>query len=419
MHLTALLLGMDDRVGGCAVSILAPGHDSAIITLTPTQIRELFWPHHGRSDGIENRRFVSLLYPFSKDQVSLDFPNVKVFVPETVACSLTNAVDAFVPRHLKALKDFEHAWGAERFQFIYNRQGEAKVLLCSVPEFVWEQMVAFSCAHDNSSSPPERFSFDSDYSGSMLKIYTSETGPTLDAGYHAIIHGRQTGGQGASVELYWQPSLRWHSHGLGPRAIWDALTTFNWLKDELLPTVLKPPTQHFRKLFKRRTVAEPTGDYLSDYRSPDLRSLLNSVGPADLTRLLHELQHIFSAATLDDPMTFAATDYISILGGIRDVAKHLHSSFLGYAASSLGLQIPNGPDLDQFVRAIDQLITSKQSHSYSCAEVDYALRALMDVLRSPEPLSPDLAQKLRHNLEPFVAKAEEIQLVWRHRRQED
>lgn len=252
----------------------------------------------------------------------------------------------------------------------------------------------------------------------MLKIYTSQSGPTLDAGYHAIIHGRQTGERGASVELYWQPSLHWHPHGLGPRGIWDALTTFNWLKDELLPAVLKPPARRIMGLFKRRTVSAPMGDYLLDYRSPDLNSLLNSVDPTGLARLLRELQHIFSVDAADGPMTFAAADYISILCVIRDVAQHFCPPYLGYAASSLGLPIPNDPDLDQFVHAIDQSITSGQSHSYSCSKADYALRALMDVLPSPERLPPDLTQSLRRSLAPFVARAEEVQLVRRHSGQE-
>jgi hypothetical protein len=103
-------------------------------------------------------------------------------------------------------------------------------------------------AHDAFNTDTEWSIFDP--TGTWLKIFTQKESAKYDAGYHVLIRPYRADNRwfrdftrpDDEVLLAWIPpsdmSLRWYDGKFGLRYHWDALTTFNWLKDELIPRAL-------------------------------------------------------------------------------------------------------------------------------------------------------------------------------------
>ncbi|HEV7368683.1 hypothetical protein, partial [Arenibaculum sp.] len=304
------------------------------------------------------------------------------------------------------------AWGVERFEIRSTRDGVIKVVLGSVPGWLWRRLIRFAQSHDCSGNPPERLSFDA-ASGS-LKPYTPEIGPTLDSGYHAFISADEIDHDASSVDLIWDLIGVEDGTPFSSRGLWTCGMTFNWLRDELMRAAL-PGRQRRWWQFHAPREGIDMSDLLTDRRSPDLRALLHITDLDEFKILIDEIQNLLNRASLNNPVLFPATDYRRVLSVIADATENLRPAHVGYAASRTEVEVDDPTNPDTLTEAIEGKPGQLDDDPVTCRAIDLALCALSDVILQATVAPPaTIAERLRTALTPLLPRFEEIQFVLRH-----
>ena len=161
------------------------------------------------------------------------------------------------------------------------------VLLGSLDEALWRDVIRFAYAHDITHAPPECLSFDA-VSG-MPKPYTGAADPTLDDGFHAMFSPSGDAGVG-TVERLWDILGIRAEQTFSDRRFWPCETGLRWLRDELIPAVLASRRRQSGWKFWSRVERVDTSTHLTDPRSPDLTALATQYEQISLTTLIDQLQ---------------------------------------------------------------------------------------------------------------------------------
>ena len=157
----------------------------------------------------EYRPFINGVNPESsreKEQYIIDLKNCRCTLSTEGAKDLAYAADKFTAVFLDSLVEREKAWGASDFPFV-NAE-DIKVVICTMPKWLWEEVLDFSRQHDYANGNTEWHFFDA--AQGCLKPYSKETNANYKRGYHGIFYASedlQGLTYGVEIALLWSPLL--------------------------------------------------------------------------------------------------------------------------------------------------------------------------------------------------------------------
>lgn len=409
--------------GSGSLLIHAPDHTGAVITLSHEAILNLLWPGHGGGLDRTHRRFV--VGPMASDRsgrVFVRFPGVELQVASETLDSLLRAIDALVPLYLDGLRALEREAGAAGHGFLHDPHGGPQPVLCSVPLWLWHDILAFMRAHDFQKGTGPWFIFDA--APTFLRVYLpADRAGAGRGGYRVIIEARPVilepydqAPEEAEVVLTWTPPSPLNPLPLGSDGYWPCGQALEWLRGDLVPAVHR----RYRRPRKRRSLLDillgepPRDDPVTDHREAFRVPLSDDPMPGELLDAIERLQTLFIAMPQPEPVPLSGALWRSLIERCLEIAA-LVPKDLHYPASKLGLSADAGADIAQFLHEGRALLNDGAGSTMPATAFDHVLRALMVFLRDGRPaLSDSLRHRTAESLRPLIAVAEEVLLVGRH-----
>jgi hypothetical protein len=287
-----------------------------------------------------------------------------------------------------------------------------------MPKWLWQEILEFSQLHDFDSGDSEWYMFDR--APGCLKPYTKESNAKYKRGYHGIFYKTENLANLTyhdEVTLLWSPPDISFRDEIGPQTWWSCEYAFNWISDQLIPKIGEWRTSQLfketRYIFSRNKKRCDALNWWKDHalvRDIRTQSLLpephyKSIG---LFNTIVILQEYFSVKR---------TDYISSLemeGLYLSLAVLLQSGrgHLSYIAGNLSIH--NIRTHSEVIHILEQRKNNKQLN-VSSATVDYALRAMMEVVgREDGWVCKNDLDAVFEALVPFMERYEQGMLVKRH-----
>lgn len=312
--------------------------------------------------------------------------------------------------YLNKVEGLEANWRCIRFAQMTGSSGRPHKLY-SVSRELWRLIMQYVREHDYGKGESEDHVFDASGNG-VLKVFSHKPKASLDAGYHLILYTYQEGGicsaNGTSLILGWRPdhlcdeALPW-----GPRGLWDAELTHDWLGTTLLPKVLhwfrekrrselsliKNPVQ---KLTGNLPAIDPD-EHLLSYARFSVQHIMEAGSPEALSTCLHTMQLHFNMYC--SPATIEKDLVLPVLRCVKHLAYRLPEEHHAYIRGNL--QLATAP----LVEGLEALMGRLTDHSCSTS-LDMALRSLICCSETITNISDDL-KWIKAKLEPVWARMRE------------
>jgi hypothetical protein len=243
IRISGFLPSLTEDRATCYVELRNGKFSHVMVILGHRQLVNIYFQGYETPLASGERKFLQELFG-QKGLWICDLGNCRITLSQPEAECLCDAFDAFYKAYERRLKDREETWKSKHFSLV-SGMGSAVPLL-EVKRGLLNLLREFACAHNAFDTDTEWSIFDA--SGNGLKIFTQKESAKYDAGYHVFIRPYRADRwedfscPDDEVLLAWIPpsdmSLRRYDGKIGLRYYWDALTTFNWLKDELIPRAL-------------------------------------------------------------------------------------------------------------------------------------------------------------------------------------
>ena len=346
----------------------------------------------------------------------IDLKNCRCTLSTDATKALADAVDRLGVVFLDSLNRREVAWGASGFPFVNSR--DLKVALCSMPKWLWQEILEFSQLHDIDSGDSEWYMFDRALG--CLKPYTKESNETYKRGYHGVFYQSENLDSLTyrdEVTLLWSPPDISFRDEIGLQTWWSCEYAFKWIKDQLIPKIGEWRTRQlfekaryiFSRNRKRRDALEWWKEraLIRDIRSypllPELRC--KAVG---LYNTLVTLQEYFCTSRND----YFSTSEMEGLYHSLIVLLQSERGHLSYIAGNLSIH--NVSSHSEVIHILDQRKSNKQ-FNVSCKTIDYTLRAMMEVVGNEDSwVCGDDLETVIDALIPLMKRYEQGMLILRH-----
>lgn len=412
--------------GTLAIRFNTPEHTGVTMTLTHEQILEVLWPCHNTGHLWTHRRFTQT----APSGNTIYLPNAALHTDQETLAAFTEAVDAVIPAYVDALRNLEESWEAQGMRFLYGGGGGPEVVLCSLPWWLWRDIMAFTHAHDFEAGRKKWFMFDA--GTTLLRPHHKHETLDFDAGYHAILRvrgGELSGGDSAPAEvmldLVWSADT-YDGRPFSRRGIWSAGYAADWVMTQLIPEVRrrhrrKPPRRPLldrliARLIARLEDVDDDGDSpFLDHRRDATVGLVEHPDDRELRRAVDRMQVQAHALGHPEPFLIKPSDYAALLDQFAVTVARARRPHLHYAAGKLGLSGEAAEDCMRFSRELIDRSRGWGDRRVTGTELDLTLRALGSVLADTRPaLSDDGRHQLAAALRPLAGPLDEGLLVRRH-----
>ncbi|MDQ2843903.1 MAG: hypothetical protein M3Y72_23270 [Acidobacteriota bacterium] len=227
--------------------------------------------------------------------------NVRVELSNEMFADLGSHLRIVRSRWLERVTAQDRDIEAEGYQHIDGEHAK----LGRIQAGMWHQMILFAEDHDAEKGSSEWHIFDA--SQTMLKVWTNETTPVMDRGYHVILSTRPsvhyTTEDAAMVDLIWHRPFHLHKKltARGVRGRWGCETTVRWLEAEFIPHIIsralprsRPTWSHqfFRRASRQSPIVPSIQDFFYVTKSRDW-SMLPVESRDSLVTMLSDLQTHF------------------------------------------------------------------------------------------------------------------------------
>ncbi|MFZ6731180.1 hypothetical protein ACO0LG_04570 [Undibacterium sp. Ji42W] len=163
--------------------------------------------------------------------------NCRLYPPRDKMKEICNIVDELSNVVSSALLKLENDWDAVDFPFVHQG-GTTQVAICTMPKWLWKNILDFANAHDVSAGETEWHIFDQNQW--YLKIFTNRFHNEFDVGYHGLFYANENlagTNYGNSVAILWQPPNSFHDDVPDKRNWMPCLYALQWITQKLLPKV--------------------------------------------------------------------------------------------------------------------------------------------------------------------------------------
>lgn len=413
------LLPDTEQLGSLVIMLNTPEHTGVTMTLSHQQILETLWPGHNTGRLWTHRRFAQV----SESSTTIILPPGALHVTPQILEGFAAGVDALIPAYLNALRTLEMSWEAEGMRFLHNEGRGAEVVLCSLPWWLWRDIVAFTRAHDVDDGHGPWFMFDP--AESLLRPYHRRSTEDFDSGYHALLRVRagDLGGgtkepTNVMLDLVWSA----RSTSFSPRNAWTAGHAADWVMKRLIPEVFrwhrrKPPR---RPLFTRFTdwldgdVDADDAPFV-DHRREATVGLVDHPSETELRRTIDRIQVNAYGLPRPEPFLISPGDYRAVLDQMALIAATARTHHFHYAASKLRLSARAANDGQQFGKELLDRSRTWGDQQVTGSDLDMMLRALVSIVKDTRPVLSDHGrQDLAQTLRPIATHLDEMLLVDRH-----
>jgi hypothetical protein len=421
VHIDALLPHERRFSGSAAVVVKKPSTSGFSVALSQEWLLKNLLAHVGAPAEHSYRPFISGPVSLQPDaDITIDLNSARLQVPPDGLDAMCNALDRLAPVYTKALRDLELHWDAEGFPFV-GRDDNTVVAMCSIPAWVWEQVLAFALAHDADAGDSEWHIFDRN--PNYLKVFTRKPHADFDPGYHAFIHGRDDIdglSYGNDVVLTWDPPASFGYSQLAARHWMPCTDALCWLRDKLLPAVgewliMRELRQvlPWRRSAQRReltTLWNERSKLRERRRLPLLdKERYRTLGLIGTTELLQgEMGH-------GAPQLYLRPDETRKLYLALALVMEGRRGYVPYIASNLGLR----DDCETHHELTEALVRRANSDepTPSAYRVRHMLSALLEALNDDDGwLAPDVVELIFAALKPLMLHHDLVQLYERHSR---
>lgn len=318
----------------------------------------------------------------AKDKYIIDLKNCRCALSTEGAMDLAYAADRLSAVFMDSLKKKELVWGATDFPFA--NVGDIRVVICTMPKWLWEEILKFSQQHDYESGDTDWHIFHAALG--CLIPYSKESNAKYKRGHHGIFYvSEKLDGltYGDNVALLWSaPDAMFHDI-VSPQGWWSCENAFNWLQKQLIPEVGKWITRRSfneAKFFfsRRRKKFELLNWWSENARIEDVRikSLLpnqryKSIG---LLAIVEILQSYFNSSSRD----FISAEDMETLYRALIVLLRWGRGHPRYIAGNLSIH-SKVETHSEIIQILEQRISSNYLKE-NLFSVDYTLRAMMGII---------------------------------------
>ena len=392
----------------------------ASITFDQKWLLENFIGTPGAPLRNEYRPFINGVLPDSpeeKERYVIDLKNCRCTLSTYGAEDLAYAADRLTTVLIDSLIQREKVWGASGFPFV--RTGGIRVAICTIPKWLWGEILEYSQHHDYEKGDTEWHFFH--VASRCLKPYTKTSSAKFTRGLHGIFYVSEDLDDltyGDQVALLWSPPDILFNGAINPQQWWSCEYAFSWIKDRLIPEIGNwAAKRSFNKarlfLSKHRRKRELLNWWNANALAKDVRiqpliqhQRFKSIG---LLNTVAILQSYFGRKTND----FISTDEMTALYRALIVLLQSGRGYINYIAGSLSIQ-NRIKSHSEIAKILEQRILSDylKRNSFS---VDYTFRAMMEIFGEEDSwMSEDDKNTVFEALKSFMKHHDQGMLIKRH-----
>lgn len=368
----------------------------------------------------EFRPYINGVFPDSpeeKERYIIDLKNCRCTLSTEGAEDLAYAADKLTTVLLDSLLQREKAWGASGFPFV--RTGDIRVAICTMPKWLWRDILEFSRHHDYGDGDTEWHFFDA--TSNRLAPYTKAGSSKYKRGFHGMFYVSEDLDSltyGDNIALLWSPPDLTFDKAISPQHWWSCEYALGWLKDQLIPEIgnwiARRSFNEAKFLFSRRRRKHELLSWwkeqahIKDVRIKPLleNQQFKSIG---LRKTVEILQSYFGPINKD----FVSIDEVSALYRALIVLLKSGRGYVNYIAGSLSIQ--HGVESHSEIATIlEQRISSDYLKLNSVSE-DYTLRAMMEIIGDEDGwVSEEDQNFVFEALKSFMKHYDQGMLIKRH-----
>ena len=422
VRLSASLPTKEDMSCYCRIAINIPGSQDVTFSIGQTDILTLLWP--GLNLPMESglRGFL-MSAEVQQEYIRVYFGGAGCSVPRPICQVLCDAVDAYVSEYIRSFHALEKYWGVERMKFNWHsNENLADIILCRVPSWLWECVVAFIKEHDCAMGDTDWHIFDA--VNDLLKVYNHEPRAGLSAGYHCFLTPRADVSTfawrdpGGYVDLLWTPPSVNFDKKMGDKDFWRADKAFDWFQNKLLPEVKKwlwsnrPLFNRMKLHLKGYTAENEFGpDIIEDYRDWYHIKCPSQWDAESLEYVARQLQSTYHSRTVERQVQVPPNMHEAVLNGLLTILRHYNPGKgpLGYMGGNIGIATDKYPD---FLDALEALLEGIAGGKKRKGSIEMYLRSLIDALgHANVDLKSSDTQRIGESLEPLIEQYNEYHFV--------
>jgi hypothetical protein len=300
--------------------------------------------------------------------------------------------------------------------------------LITIPFWLWARINIFCEHHDYLDTEGEWSIFNP--VRERIMVFTRSKDMVMNEGHHVTLLAcrdpnfhRLTNHR---VALIWQPPSSYdldtiEEDTIGPRNYWDALTTYRWLMEKLIPVADSWFCANFfpeRRGWQRLPFLAPrhipcTSDDINSHYQPESNiSVEQVVSIPSLLALLTELQDFFNIYTRR--VYFKANEFEQLCDAFLFMLNKTTVNYWGYIRSNVGA---SQEDRESVVTTLQKYRAESTVHEKNSSLYDYLLRGMMALFRDGDcHINEVEALKVAMLLRPFVDKVSEGRFLRRCQR---
>lgn len=332
-----------------------------------------------------------------------------VFLTAEELGQLCTGVDRLAPHFLEALGQRERQDGTLAF----SADGARNVRLLTIKRALWREILAFARKHDYDKGNSPWHIFDASGSGHIKIVHRTADGQVIPFNAYIYAASPNTASYGPMIEpeddvcLCWDASQsRLHPQPDGTAVIgWSAATTFQWLKDKLIPEVVRRVAKpSLVDRFRQYSGLKEPPRYFCETYGVSASLLKQPSAWSELAKFTDDAQELYIEHS-NEPAPRTVVE--STLAGLVLLADALPvpEDKLGYIAIKLG--VPCEGNLRQLV-AVGRSQFLGQA-SFTSSDVEYILRCAIAVFHSstpPDGSHPDLLHTVTAAWHPLMTAAQ-------------
>lgn len=352
------------------------------------------------------RGFIS--YHTKEDDYCIQLGNNRFILNKEETYELCTIVDDFTSEYMESLMEVEEKLGTISFK--RSRKGAYKLIKINTE--LWKMIVRFMSKNDAYNTSGEWSIFDpNEY---MIKVY-SQNHKRYQNGYHAIINLErdyddifdQYSIPNNDIWLVWKPHFTVHSlkdlQNIDEKSNWNAIMTFKWLIEELIPKVIYENTIS-NNIFGKPKIAYR--DFLEtfnvySYISTDCIQIIEIDKIKSKLNLLEAMNCLQSFFSVYESTFMKKENIDNIYLALIEVLRSSKKFDIGYVTGNLGFTKTN--DYKTLIQDIQNYTSKIQDSIVGSFTIDTTLRCIVVTLRDFEcSLSENQISNICSLLKPLI-----------------
>lgn len=389
----------------CFIGLRHRDYQGIVLTLSQRfLLKNLF---EGVNTPVEAESRPWILAHYEHDGYYCDLENCRLNVSLDAAMALCDVFDSLWKQYKKRMEEIERIYRSTDFSL--RNYARDDIPLLRIPLWLWYRVEQF-CEHHDYLDTQDKWSIFNPLSNKIMVM--NDRRSDAFSGTRVEIKARRYPDfyslYNNDVVLLWQvPSRDFYREPLDkiihPRQYCDALTTYYWLKDELLPTAYKWYERRQKKpgfsFFIRKVIKELDPELIFSYYSPvGYSNAENMGGKIELLDLLKSLQYFYHSCT--QYISFHRRDIQALCSAFQMILAQCEVHYWGYICGSVGA---TGGNRDSVEAALQNLVKVGPDDDNRISLVDHLFRGMIALYRDGKCHLNDVeVSNIARLLEPFV-----------------